>query len=316
MPNYWSHDPRYQQAKLGGTDIYAGTVRGHLWESAPTRAGKSGAHRFLILPGFTEFAEKYAHVAQKMHDLGHDCLIIDWPGQGRSGHLGTSPLMVHCDKFADHIRALQALIKAAGWHRGPLHILAHSMGGHLALLAADRLSSRIGTVALSAPMIRPRPGPAWGIRLLGLLLGMAGRNRHYAPFTRLPSLDEVRSYHADNVLTTDKAGFEWQTRWFDEIPELRRYGASTGWVREAYRSAAAYSVNEAFLKELKMPMLIMQAEKEQIVSNSLMALAASHLPNADFIKIANAKHELFNETLEIDAIIWDHLTRFWDRHGL
>ena len=316
MHNHWPHDPRYATAALGGEDIYAGPVRGHLWQSQASQAGKSGAHRFLILPGFTEFCEKYAHVAQKMHDMGHDCLIIDWPGQGRSGHHGKTDLMVHCDKFADHIRALQALIKQAGWHRGTLHILGHSMGGHLALLAADRLASRIGTVALSAPMIIPAARPVSAIRLLGILLGLAGRNRNYAPFTRPPSLSEVRVFHEDNLLTTDRAGYEWQTRWFEQAPELRRYGASIGWVREAYRSAARYTTNKDFLADIKTPILIMSAEREAIVSNAKMAYAASHLPNADFITIKGGKHELFNETPQIDKQVWDHITRFWDRQGL
>ena len=316
LPNHWQADPRYHAAKLGGRDIFADSVRGHLWECEATKSGKSGAHRFLILPGFTEFCEKYAHVAQKMTDMGHDCLIIDWPGQGRSGHHGTTPEMVHCDKFADQIRALQELIKVAKWHRGTLHILGHSMGGHLALLAAERLSDRVGTVALSAPMIAPRPRPVWLIRLLGVGLGIAGRHKHFAPMNKVPSLAQVRDGYEGNILTTDKAGYDWQTRWFDEMPELRRYGASVGWVREAYRSAARYSANPDFLVQLKMPILILSAAREQVVSKGKIGLAASHLPNADLISIKDAKHELFNETLAIDKSVWDHLTRFWSRCGL
>ena len=118
------------------------------------------------------------------------------------------------------------------------------------------------------------------------------------------------------MLTTDKAGYEWQTKWFEEFPKLRRYGASVAWVREAYRSAARYTTNQAFLSALKMPILILSAGQEQVVSNTKMALAASYLPNADFVKIAHAKHELFNETPKIDEQVWDHITRFWDRQGL
>ena len=316
MPKEWQSDSRYASAALGGRDIYAGTVRAHLWESAASQAGAQSAHRFLILPGFTEFSEKYAHVAQKMVAMGHDCLIIDWPGQGRSGHYGSTDMMVHCTSFADHVRALQEVINATRWHRGPLHIIAHSMGGHLALLAASRLASRLGTMVLSAPMILPRPRPVWGIRLLGCLLGMAGRNHHYPPFTKVPSLAAVRSDFEGNVLTTDRAGYDWQTRWFDEIPELRRYGASVGWVREAYRSAARYVMNPDYLRQLQTPMLILSAGREQVVSPSKIAYAAGYLPQSDLVTIKQGKHELFNETPEIDAIVWDHITRFWDRQGL
>ena len=92
-------DPRYQDAILGGDDVFVTlpsgqNIRGHLWLS-----GRDKAPKFLILPGFTEFCEKYAHVAFRMVQMGFDCLIIDWPGQGRSGHLGDDKLAVHCEGF-------------------------------------------------------------------------------------------------------------------------------------------------------------------------------------------------------------------------
>jgi len=307
-------DKRYQNASLGGQDLYAGSVRGHLWQSDVTLSKGQIRQRFVILPGFTEFCEKYAHVAQKMVNLGHDCLIIDWPGQGRSGHLGSQPLMVHCERFSGHIDALDQLLVAAGWRQKPFHFLAHSMGGHLALLSSQRFAKQLQTIALSAPMILPRPRPIWAIRLLGLVLGACGFNRHYTPLTTIPSVESLQQFDERNLLTTDEAGYLWQTYWFFEMPELRRYGASVGWVREAYRSAAYAVANPAFLKDTKTPVLIMMAEKEQVVSNSKMSYAASHLPNADLIEIKGAKHELFNETSKIDDDVWDHLTRFWDRH--
>ena len=307
-------DPRYQSARLGGEDIFAGPIRGHLWESDQQVSSDRHRQKFLILPGFTEFCEKYAHVAQKIVSQGDDCLIIDWPGQGRSGHLGTTPLMVHCDSFADHIRALQNLLVKAGWQRQKFHIVAHSMGGHLALLAASRLNRNVQTMVLSAPMILPRPRPSFAIRLLGLVLGALGQNRKYSPFTKVPNISDLQHFTDDNLLTTDVAGYLWQTHWFFEAPELRRYGASVGWVREAYRSSSRYAANPSFLEDIKMPILILMAEKEQVVSNSKIAFAAKFLPQSDLITIKQAKHELFNETLEIDANVWDHIFRFWQRN--
>ena len=319
MPNGKKHpalaaDKRYREARLGGQDIYAGEVRGHLWQSDVTLPKGEVRQRFVILPGFTEFCEKYAHVAAKMVALGYDCLIIDWPGQGRSGHLGSTKLMVHCEGFAGHIAALNALLVTAGWRHRPFHILGHSMGGHLALLASQRFAKQLQTIALSAPMILPRARPISGVRLLGVLLGLCGLNRRYVPLTKVPSLDSLQRFDEGNVLTTDEAGYFWQSYWFFEMPELRRYGASVGWVREAYRSAAYAVANPAFLEDTKTPILIMMAEKEQVVSNSKIAMAASHLPAADLVEIKGAKHELFNEKSAIDDDIWDHLTRFWGRH--
>jgi hypothetical protein len=46
-------------------------------------AGKSSdAATIVILPGFTEFCEKYSQHVLRLHQSGHNVLIIDWPGQG------------------------------------------------------------------------------------------------------------------------------------------------------------------------------------------------------------------------------------------
>ena len=67
---------------LGGDDVFATsdglTVRGHLWKS------DGGGLPVVICPGFTEFCEKFSPAAAHLHARGHNVLIIDWPGQGRS----------------------------------------------------------------------------------------------------------------------------------------------------------------------------------------------------------------------------------------
>ena len=309
-------DPRYQDAILGGDDVFATlpsgqNIRGHLW-----RSGRDKAPKFLILPGFTEFCEKYAHVAKRMVQMGFDCLIIDWPGQGRSGHLGDDKMAVHCEGFDGHIAALEALVAHCGWHRYPRHLLAHSMGGHLALLIAAKWGDKVASLALSAPMIVPNAKPAIGIRLLAYILTVAGKSKSYAPFTRVPELTELAEFNPDNMLTNDPAGFAWQTYWFHQHPHLRRYGATVGWVATAYGSYARYTSVEAFYRSLKMPALVMRPEQEQVVDSKKIAFAATYMPQADLVMIADAKHELFNETAKVDHMVWDHLTRFWDRIGL
>ena len=71
---------------LGGEDVFATsdglTVRGHFWKS------DGGGLPVLICPGFTEFCEKFSPAAAHLHARGHSVLIIDWPGQGRSGQSG------------------------------------------------------------------------------------------------------------------------------------------------------------------------------------------------------------------------------------
>ena len=299
-------DPRYASAALGGDDIYAGNVRGHLW-----RSGKKNAPKILILPGFTEYCEKYAHMMMAIHQRGYDSLTIDWPGQGMSGHFGHDELAVHIEDFDNHINALAALIKTAGWQEETLHILGHSMGGHLAVRAADYFGDQVGSVIACAPMMVPRQRPIWFIRMLAWLFRQAGFQYHHVPFTKIPNIEALQSFMPHNPLTYDEAGFAWQTRWLFDRPELRRYGASNGWVGAAYRSSASYTLNQAFLKQLKQPFLIIDAADESIVSRPAIKQAADTIPNAEYHLMPNARHELFNEKQETYDKVWRIMDAFW-----
>ena len=302
-------DDRYVSAALGGQDIFAGQLRGHLW-----RSGKANAPKILVLPGFTEYCEKYAPIVTHIHDKGYDSLTIDWPGQGLSGHLGHDDVAVHIDDFDDHLKALKTLLKAADWHDEPVHILAHSMGGHLAIRAAHDLATQVKSVALSAPMMVPAQKPIWAIRALAWLFIKTGFKRRHVPFTSIPSLEALQSFMPNNPLTKDEAGFAWQTRWLFDKPELRRFGATNGWVGAAYASAVNTTLNPRFLKQIDQPFLILAAADETIVDAKAIEEAANHLPHADYHLIDDARHELFNERPKTYQAVWRLIDKFWAQH--
>ena len=117
---------------LGGYDVYVyhrdASVRAHFWPAGQasrnpdekyvvnaTAPAPSNAHKtIVILPGFTEFCEKYSAEVLHFHEKGYHVLIIDWPGQGQSGHFGRHPLAVHCTDFDHHLSALDLVISAVG----------------------------------------------------------------------------------------------------------------------------------------------------------------------------------------------------------
>ena len=64
--------------RLGGRDILLPEneyrqypLRGHLWQAGPQAMGK-----VLVLPGFTEFCEKYALFARRLVGAGYDLSLI------------------------------------------------------------------------------------------------------------------------------------------------------------------------------------------------------------------------------------------------
>ena len=128
----------------------------------------------MILPGFTEFCEKYALFSRALVTSGYDCLIIDWPGQGRSGQLGAHQLIVHLDRFSAYYEALDEVLSAAGWQAERFSIFGHSLGGHLGLNIAKAYPQFVDRLVLCAPMIVPKAPPVWLTRLLATMLMHAG----------------------------------------------------------------------------------------------------------------------------------------------
>ena len=295
---------------LGGEDIHVTSggvqVRGHLWRSDGNRLP------VLICPGFGEFCEKYSPTASHLHARGHSVLIIDWPGQGRSGRLATTDLGLHIDSFDQHLAAMDRLAEEAGLAKGRVAILGHSMGGHLALRLASRYGARVaGTIALS-PMMVPRPGPVWLVRMLARLLILAGRARHHAPSSPSRRFEDDRVFFEENRLTRSKEGYEQQFALYDDAPELWRAGASVGWVAAAYESCAMTTLNPAFLRSITCPVLALTGGDETIVRKQAFADMLQWLPDCRHHEYTGAKHELLFETEDVRADLWRRVDHFLD----
>ena len=320
---------------LGGVDFFVpsanGDVRAHYWAAdwsprdpndqhgypANFRADgkKTGAATMVILPGFTEFCEKYSRDILRLHQSGFNVLVIDWPGQGLSGHFGKNPLAVHCDDFAVYLAALDAVIEAAGLGEDRLFLFGHSMGGHLALRHAARRPRHSLGVILTAPMMAPPVMPIWLIRGLSAFLLKAGLGCAYPPFHRVPALDRVRQFRPDNKLTRWKQGYESQFFWFDDMPKLRRNGPTVGWVNAAYHSSAHYTMNADWLRSIHVPVLAFVAGNEQIVSASATDYALPFIPHLERHDFAGARHELLHELPEVTNQLWVSLFAFCAKHA-
>ena len=304
--------PAAAQAGLvmpGGTDIHAetgtGTVRGHYWP-APHATGMP----VVICPGFTEFCEKYAAVAARLTGRGHDVLIIDWPGQGRSGHLGEMALSVHIDDFEDHLLAADALLAAAGIAARPVVFLGHSMGGHLALRLAGRHREYARGAIILSPMIAPPVMPVWGVRLLAGAIVGAGFGRRSALGRRPTKLAKERVFRERNGLTRVQKGYEEQFVWFDDAPELRRSGPTAGWVRAAYDSCVATTLNRDWMQRLDLPVLALTAGDERIVHQPSTTRMLPCLPDCRHVSFDGARHELLFETDDVQAELWRRVESF------
>ena len=316
---------------LGGYDVHAyyrdASVRAHFWAAGQDARDPNDKYKItgtislppklqktiVIFPGVTEFCEKYSKEVLRFHEWGYNVLVIDWPGQGQSGHFGWHPLAVHCDDFDHHIGAMDAVIEKAGLGDHDLILFGHSMGGHLALRYAVWRPYNVKAVILSAPMMAPPVMPVWLIRIASHLLSNIGLSRRHPPFYHALSLDVVRHYRVENTLTRDPRGYEEQFVWFDDAPELRRSGPSVGWINAAYRSCVRYTLNPHWLAQLKAPVLAFVAGDERVVSASATIRSLPHIRNLQRVDFEGARHELMRELPEVTDALWQHIDAFLAR---
>lgn len=257
-------------------------IRLALW---PGRRG-----RVLILPGRTEYIEKYGLVVADLARAGWGAAVIDWRGQGLSDRLAGDPRLGHVVGFADYQLDLQAVLGAVDeGHTMPW--LAHSMGGCIALRALIA-GARPPAVVFSAPMwglAQSRP-MRLALRALARVAGPLGRDRVYVPTTGpdygLPSMS-----FTDNPLTRDREQFGRMQAQIRTHPALALGGPSLRWIDAALAEIAALARQPS----PPVPALIGLGDNERVVDPVAIRRRAAGWPGARLVEYPGAEHELLME---------------------
>ena len=131
--------------------------------AAPIRLTGGSSRAVLCLHGFTGYPGEMAYPARRLFDAGWDVAVPRLSGHGTCGEDFTA---VHVDDWRR--QAADEWMNMCTLYRD-VRLLAHSMGGLLALDLAERFP--VPSLALLAPIIGiRRPGMAW-LPLLALIRG-------------------------------------------------------------------------------------------------------------------------------------------------
>src|ERR1700749_291083 len=121
--------------------------------AAEPKGGQKTRGTVFVCPGRTEFIEKYFEVARDLQSRGFAVAVFDWPGQGLSQRQHKQPLAGHVRSYGVFVDAFVRGIDKLGRRAPKPHIiLAHSMGGTIALEALRTRRVDVEPAAFSAPM--------------------------------------------------------------------------------------------------------------------------------------------------------------------
>jgi lysophospholipase len=278
-------------------------------------AGKRVRGSLLFLPGRGDFYEKYLETLDHWHRLGWRVTALDWRGQAGSGRNSDSPTTGHVEDFGLWIEDLAAFW--AEWKvetadvPGPKVLVAHSMGGHLALRALAEKRIDPVAMALSAPMLGfATPGPVPLLHLVARAMCRFGNPARPAwKWSEKPG--ESVSRRA-TLLTHDPARYADEMFWRETRPDLAMGPGSWRWVERGYASMRSLFAR-GVLESVETPVLLLSARHDKLVDSRAIERAAKRLPRAQLVTWDEAYHELLREE---DAVRNEALRRiddFFDR---
>ena len=246
----------------------------------------------LLIPGRTEFIEKYFETAEDFRSRGFVVMIMDHRGQGLSDRLTADPLKSWVRSFDDYITDIDFVVKTLADDLPRPHILVgHSMGGCIGLQGLISGHLNPDCAVFNAPMLQVYGLETPPMPEVVSILAVLGFSHRRLPFQ--PQKEGVPIPFKGNKLTSDKGRYRRWRAYFDNAPRLRVAGPTYGWIRAATRSMRYVNRNA---KKLKTPTLIVATSMDPIVVTPVVKDFAARA-GCDFKLIVGALHETF---LEID----------------
>jgi lysophospholipase len=256
-------------------------------------AGRRGT--VCILPGRTEWIEKYFETVRDLRNRGFAVAVIDWRGQGLSDRALSDRYKGYVGSFSQFDTDLETFMRDVVLPDcpPPIFALAHSMGATILLRAIARGQRWFDRVVLSAPMLGIAFAQSAGIAG-GLLrvVRWAGFGGIYVP-GRYPGVLDLRPF-AGNPLTSDPVRFARSAAILEAEPALALGGPTVAWADAAFRAMRAMR-EPSFPARIRQPILIIAAGRDAIVSNVVIEDFAMSLRAGTHLVVVGSQHELLME---------------------
>lgn len=276
------------------------------------RSDEKGA--LVILPGRGGSHIHHAELLYDLRDLPWSIYVLDHRGQGFSDRLLANRRKGHVEDWDDYARDVKHFMdtvvnRTAHDQRVMLGI---SMGGAIATTFAQQHPRDLDALALVVPMHKPNYKPFNEPVAMGLgAFGTATfQSEEYGPTQGDPKTETEK--FEDITWTGSRARFNDNQVLESMFPELRLGGVTYGWafeVTKANRQMRARAV------EMTLPILLLQAGKDQTVQNDGQDAFCQRARFCRKVLYKNSRHGMLNETDDIRDAALGELRTFLDQRG-
>ncbi len=257
-----------------------------------------------ILQGRAEAIEKYFETIGELRRRGFSVVTFDWRGQGRSEREVKNPRKGHVRDFAHYLRDLEAVRAQVlePFMPRPHFGLAHSMGGAIALFAAQQERLPFDRLVATTPMIdlcmvKAPKATALAARLLTLF----GLGRNFVPSGGETSI--ATNPFSGNRLTSDPRRYARNAAAMAALGDGAIGDPTLAWLDAAYRLMARF-VDPRFPREVRVPTLVVAAGADPICATPAIERFAARLKAGHAIVLPGALHEILMERDEIRDLFW------------
>ena len=288
----------------------------------------------LIIPGLSEFIERYDFIAEKFAKENFRVAIIDLPGQGLSTRFGNPSTVIHVSDFELYFKAMNFLMKSLkfGLYRKTI-FFGHSLGG-LLILYYQIHSKKIDNFFIQPSMFIVM-APMMGLPISNLLAGLTVLiNKFLIPLnlsniginTNLASIASFIGLAGKNVKNSvSKASDYWKKEeninyygketseealsYFEENKLLETEGPSWNWVSNAIFYCDKF-FKKLTKKNINQPFLLFLADDEKVTDSSSQKKLVQKLSNVEEINLPSCRHDIIHEKEEVKVIFWKAIDNF------
>lgn len=273
---------------------------------------KGGA--ILLLNGRAEFMEKYREVVTELSTRGFTVFSLDWRGQGLSHRELENTEKGYVKNYDDYLSDLEIfykrIIKPANL---PVIILAHSMGGHIALRFLHSKHYAIKKAVLVSPMVDivTSPFPRFLSCIMADIACATGFSESYVFGGGNYKYEKIK--FKGNDLSHDEKRFQIEDQEIRKNPSLAVGDVTWAWLKASFNSIEILR-NKKYASKITTPVLIISAGEDSVVSISAQQKICRDMPCCTFVSILGSFHEILHETDAIRKIFWNNFDKFTDQH--